>query len=97
MTNSQRFIALRDELLRLREDCAGARREFRWPVFEEFNWARDYFEVIAAGNEATALRMVDDAGGDRSVSFAAMAERAAQVAAFLATRGIGRGDRILVM
>jgi acetyl-CoA synthetase len=97
MTNSQRFIALRDELLRMREDCAGARREFRWPVFEQFNWARDYFEVIAAGNEATALRMVDDAGGDRAVSFAAMAHRAAQVAAFLAAQGIGRGDRILVM
>ena len=97
MTNSQRFIALRDELLRMREDCAGARRVFRWPVFEHFNWARDYFEAIAAGNEATALRMVDDAGGDRAVSFAAMARRAAQVAAFLAAHGIGRGDRILVM
>ena len=96
MTNS-RFIALRDELLHMREDCARARREFRWPVFEHFNWARDYFEVIAAGNEATALRMVDDSGGDRAVSFAAMAGRAAQVAAFLAAHGIGRGDRILVM
>ena len=97
MTNSRRFIALRDELLRAREDCEGARREFRWPVLEEFNWARDFFEVIAAGNDATALRIVDDAGGDRSVSFAAMAQRAAQVAAFLAAQGIGRGDRILVM
>jgi acetyl-CoA synthetase len=97
MTNSRRFIALRDELLRTREDYEGARGEFRWPVFEQFNWVRDYFEVIAAANDATALRMVDDAGGDRSVSFAAMAQRSAQVAAFLATRGIGRGDRILVM
>ena len=97
MTNSHRFVALRDELLRLREDCEGARREFRWPVFDQFNWVRDYFEVIAAGNDATALRMVDDTAGDRSVSFAAMAKRAAQVAAFLATQGIGRGDRILVM
>jgi acetyl-CoA synthetase len=97
MTNSRRFIALRDELLRTREDCETARRVFRWPVFEEFNWARDYFEVIAAGNDATALRRVDDAGGDCSVSFAAMAERAAQVAALLAAQGIGRGDRVLVM
>ncbi len=97
MSNSRRFIALRDELLRAREDWQGAQCEFRWPVFEEFNWAGDYFEVIAAGNDTTALRMVDDAGGDRSVSFAAMAERAAQVAAFLTSQGIGRGDRILVM
>jgi acetyl-CoA synthetase len=97
MSNSRRFIALRDELLRTREDCEAARREFRWPVLGQFNWARDYFEVIAAGNDATALRLVDDAGGDRSVSFAVMAQRAAQVAAFLATQGIGRGDRMLVM
>jgi len=97
MTNSRRFIELRDQLLSAREDCELARSEFRWPVFDEFNWVRDYFEVIAAGNDATALRMVDDSGGDRSVSFAAMAQRAAQVAAFLAARGIGRGDRILVM
>src|SRR5262249_59646403 len=86
-----------DELLRTREDCEGARRAFLWPEFEHFNWVSDYFEVIAAGNDATALRMVDEAGGDRSVSFIAMAQRAAQVAAFLATHGIGRGARLLVM
>jgi acetyl-CoA synthetase len=97
MTNSRRFIELRDRLLRAREDDERARREFRWPVFEVFNWAQDYFEVIAAGNDASALRIVDDAGGDRSVSFASMARRAAQVAAFLVAQGIGRGDRILVM
>src|SRR6516162_3369900 len=97
MTNSRRFIELRDQLLRAREDYELARREFRWPVLDEFNWVRDYFEVIAAGNDAIALRLVDDAGGDRSVSFAVMAQRAAQVAAFLAARGVGRGDRILVM
>jgi acetyl-CoA synthetase len=97
MSNSRHFIALRDELLRAREDYEGARREFRWPVFREFNWTADYFEVIAAGNDASALRMVNDAGGDQSVSFAAMAARAAQVAAFLASLGIRRGDRILVM
>jgi len=97
MTNSDRFIALRDGLLRTREDWARACNEFRWPQFEEFNWVGDYFEVIAAGNDATALRMVDDAGGDRSISFASMAVRAAQLAAFLAAQGVGRGDRLLLM
>ena len=97
MTNSDRFIALRDGLLRTREDWARACNEFRWPQFEEFNWVGDYFEVIAAGNDATALRMVDDAGGDRSISFASMTVRAAQLAAFLATQGVGRGDRLLLM
>src|SRR5215469_6836770 len=61
MTNSHRFIELRDQLLSAQEDCELARREFRWPVLDEFNWVRDYFEVIAAGNDATALRTIDDA------------------------------------
>jgi len=47
MSNSRRFIALRDELLQRRADWAGARREFRWPQFTEFNWVGDYFDVIA--------------------------------------------------
>src|SRR5690349_5853256 len=97
MTDSDRFIALRDELLHARTDWEGARDRFRWPAFEKFNWVSDYFDVIAAGNHAVALRMVDDNGGDQSVSFAAMAARAAQVAAFLAAQGVGRGDRVLLM
>jgi acetyl-CoA synthetase len=97
MSISRRFIALRDRLLQWREDWAGARDGFRWPAFEEFNWARDYFDVIAAGNAATALRVVDDAGADQSLSFSAMAHRSAQVAAFLAAHGLERGDRVLLM
>src|SRR5215469_3834663 len=97
MSNSRRFIALRDQLLAAGPDWQSAHRPLRWAPFEEFNWAGDYFEVIAAGNDATALRMVDDAGGDESVSFAAMAARAAEVATFLASQGIARGDRLLLM
>jgi acetyl-CoA synthetase len=97
MNNSRRFIALRDQLLQLRTDQAAALREFRWPEFERFNWARDYFDVIAAGNEATALRLVDDAGTDQSLSFAALARRSQQLAAFLAAQGVAPGDRVLLM
>jgi acetyl-CoA synthetase len=97
MSNSRRFIALRDRLLQLRADPHTAQREFRWPEFEYFNWARDYFDVIAADNEATALRLVDDAGTDRSLSFAALARRSAQLAAFLDSRGLRPGERVLLM
>jgi len=97
MSISRRFIALRDRLLQLRADPQTAQREFRWPEFEYFNWVRDYFDVIAAGNEATALRLVDDAGTDRSLSFAALARRSAQLAAFLDSRGLRPGDRLLLM
>ena len=97
MSNAQRFLAARDQLLQLRGDWAAAQREFRWPVFADFNWAGDYFDTVAAGNETAALRVVDDAGADQSVSFAAMAHRSRQVAAFLATQGLRRGDRLLLM
>src|SRR5881392_2166356 len=82
---------------RFREDWAGAQREFRWPAFEQFNWAHDYFDVIAAANDAPALRVVDDAGGDRSLSFSELARRSAQVASFLDSQGLEQGDRLLVM
>ena len=97
MTNSGRFIAVRDQLLRTREDWEAAQGEFRWPTFEQFNWVADYFDVVAAGNDAIALRLVDDAGGDESLSFAAIAQRGAEVAAFLASQGVGHGDHILLM
>jgi acetyl-CoA synthetase len=97
MSSSRRFIEARDQLLRCREDWTGAQRQFRWPVLEEFNWVRDYFDVVAAGNGAPALRVVDDAGGDQSLTFFELAQRSAQVANFLASEGLRAGDRLLIM
>jgi acetyl-CoA synthetase len=97
MNNSQRFIALRDQLLSWREDLALACAKFRWPAFERFNWVRDYFDVMAQGNQAPALRVLDDAGADQTLSFAQLARRSAQVAAFFAAHGLERGDRLLIM
>jgi acetyl-CoA synthetase len=97
MSPGRRFMELRDQLLRLREDYAAAQREFRWPQFEHFNWAHDYFDAIAAGNDAPALRVVDDAGGDQTLSFAELAQRSDQVANFLAGQGLRAGERLLLM
>lgn len=97
MNATRQFIEARDQLLRLREDLDTAQREFRWPAFENFNWVRDYFDVIAAGNDAAALRVFDDAGGDERLSFAQLSRRASQVANFLKAQGVGPGDRILIM
>lgn len=97
MSATADFLAARDQLLALREDLAAARREFRWPRPQQFNWAADYFDVIARGNEAPALRVVAEGGSDVSLSFAELARRSAQVANFMAAQGIGRGDHVLVM
>ncbi|HEX4676941.1 MAG TPA: AMP-binding protein [Steroidobacteraceae bacterium] len=97
MRNYERLVAARDLLLRLREDLAAAGREFQWPRFEEFNWARDYFDVIARDNESPALRVVSGTGADESLTFAQLARRSSQVANFLSAHGVGAGDRILIM
>jgi acetyl-CoA synthetase len=97
MDGGNAFIELRDRLLREDLSHEQALRRFQWPAIRHFNWAHDYFDRIAAGNERPALRVVDDAGGDSSLSFAALARRSNQVANFLRRHGVGPGDRVLIM
>jgi acetyl-CoA synthetase len=90
--------AARDLLLASQTDYATAVAEFRWPVLDEFNWALDWFDVIAAEHPGRlALRVVGDDGSDEAVSYAAMAARSAQVANWLRGLGVRRGDHMLLM
>src|SRR5579859_5211659 len=58
------FRAARDLLLRYRSDYAAARREFAWPELDEFNWALDWFDVIAAEHpDRPGLRIVSELRG----------------------------------
>jgi acetyl-CoA synthetase len=95
--SAETFLAARDLLLRLRDDYDAARARFRWPRLDRFNWASDYFDPMAAGNDRVALHVVDETGGEEIVTFAQMSERSNRVANFLRAQGIGRGDRLLVM
>ena len=45
---TQAFRNARDLLLRHREDYRAALAGFTWPQLDEFNWALDWFDVIAA-------------------------------------------------
>ncbi len=47
---SEDFRRSRDYLLAHRRDYEAAYRDFRWPQPERFNWALDWFDVIAGGN-----------------------------------------------
>jgi acetyl-CoA synthetase len=91
------FTAARDFLLRHRADYDTACRDFRWPVLEEFNWAIDYFDEMAQGNEAEALRVVGEDGRHESRTFQEISRRSSQVANFLHGLGVRRGDRVLLM
>ncbi len=91
------FLEARDFLLRHREDYAVAVRDFRWPKIRQFNWALDYFDVMARENEQPALWIVGEDGSGQKVSFRYVAERSSQVANYLRSQGVRRGDVILLM
>ena len=97
MTATETFRAARDALLRQRDDYETAYREFRWPALTEFNWALDWFDVIARGNDALALWVVEEDGSEQRVTFAEMARRSDRVANLLRRHGVRRGDRLILM
>jgi acetyl-CoA synthetase len=94
----QQFRKARDLLLELRTDPDQAAASFRWPRSESFNWALEWFDVIAAGNAAAALELVP---GDRQqpvrMTFQELSARSDTVACWLRDRGVQRGHRVLVV
>ncbi len=97
MTEFDRFRAARDHLLVHRDDLDAACAGFQWPRLERFNWAIDWFDAIARGNDAPALHLVEASGAQAKLSYAELSRRSSQVASWLASLGARRGDRILLM
>ncbi|MFC7922829.1 AMP-binding protein [Streptomyces cinereoruber] len=94
---TEEFRAARDFLLEHREDYAAAYEGFVWPRPERFNWALEWFDVVAEGNDRTALHIVEEDGSGTKVSFAEMSARSNRVANRLRSLGVRAGDRIVVM
>ncbi|MGW9194068.1 AMP-binding protein [Micromonospora chersina] len=94
---TQAFREARDFLLAHRTDHETAYEKFRWPRLDELNWALDWFDVLAEGNDATALRIVEADGGEGSWSYAELSRRSNQVANWLRARGVRAGDRLILM
>ncbi|UIX29240.1 AMP-binding protein [Streptomyces sp. GQFP] len=97
MSSLDAFLSAREVLLRHRADYDAACREFRWPELSTFNWALDYFDRIAEGNDARALWVIDEDGTEHTRTYAEMSRRSHQIANYLASLGLERGDRMLVM
>ena len=92
------FRAARDLLLRHREDYDAAVADFRWPQLETFNWALDWFDVIAAEHpDRDALWIVADGPAAARLSYGELSARSNQVANWLRGLGARRGDRLLLM
>ncbi|MGH6675635.1 MAG: AMP-binding protein, partial [Xanthobacteraceae bacterium] len=96
-SNAAPFVAARDFLLRHRDDYETAYREFQWPKLDRFNWALDYFDVMARENANPALWLVDEGVGETKLSFAEISERSSRIANALRRIGVRRGDRVLLM
>ena len=96
---NENFKAARDFLLRHRENYEAACSGFRWPALDRFNWALDWFDPLAQAErrDQTALWVVREDGGETRLSFAELSERSSRIANFFRTRGVRRGDRILLM
>ncbi|MFG2497910.1 AMP-binding protein [Streptomyces sp. NPDC048441] len=96
-SGTEQFRRARDFLLRHREDYEAAYEGFSWPRFERFNWALDWFDAIAEGNDRTALHIAEEGGAEQRFSYAELSARSNQVANWLRQQGVTAGDRILVM
>ena len=95
---TEAYRAARDQLLGLRGDYERAVAEFRWPeVGDRFNWAVDWFDSYARGNDRPALVVLEEDGRRAELSFDEMSRRSDQVGSWLAEQGVRRGDSVIVM
>jgi acetyl-CoA synthetase len=96
---SDAFRAARDFLFANRTNYEVAYRGFQWPKLDRFNWALDWFDLIAAGEsrDHLALWVVFEDGTETKLSFRDLSKRSSQIANHYRERGIRRGDRVMVM
>ncbi|WP_193044178.1 AMP-binding protein [Mycolicibacterium baixiangningiae] len=100
-TNTDLYRSARDQLVAVIGDYDEALRSFRWPQLEgTFNWATDWFDVVARDPvtaDRRALWIVEEDGREEQVTFAQMADRSDRVATWLEHAGVGKGDRVILM
>ncbi len=96
-SGTKAYRAARDLLLRHRDDYEAAMAQFTWPDLGEFNWALDWFDVLAAEHPDTGALRVVTADSDIRLTYAELTARSNQVANWLRGLGVRRGDRVLLM
>ncbi|GAA2347478.1 AMP-binding protein [Streptomyces kunmingensis] len=90
------FRSARDLLLTHRADHETAHARFRWPRPSHFNWALDWFDVIAHGSTRHALEILQPDGTSDDMSYAELSRESDRTARWLREQGILRGHRVLL-
>lgn len=89
---------MRDFLFANATEYAAARDGFAWPTPTEFNFALEWFDVIAGETpDRPAVQIVSADLSLESWSYGDLSARSDQVAAWLTGLGIRRGDHVIVM
>lgn len=88
----------RDFLLAHAHDYDTVVGDFRWPELDEFNFALEWFDVVAAEHpDRPAVKIVDAELNARQWTYGELARRSDQVATWLTELGMKRGDHMIVM
>ena len=89
---------MRDFLFANATDYDAARAGFSWPETAEFNFALEWFDVVAGENpDRPAVQIVDADLSLHAWTYGELSARSDQVANWLTGLGIGRGDHVIVM
>ena len=94
---TQQFRQARDFLQQHLGAYPDAVAGFRWPRPEEFNWALDWFDVVARDNARAALWIVNPDGTSLRRSYQEMSHASDRLAGWLREKGVRRGDRLMLM
>ncbi|HZU94298.1 MAG TPA: AMP-binding protein [Microbacterium sp.] len=89
---------MRDFLFSNATDYEAARAGFSWPHPSEFNFALEWFDVVAGENpDRPAVQIVEADLSLHAWTYGELSARSDQVANWLTDIGIRRGDHVIVM
>lgn len=88
----------RDFVLANSSDYDALRSGFTWPEPAEFNFGLEWFDVIAGEHpDQPAVKIVEADLSEHTTSYGELARRSDQVANWLTSLGMRRGDKMIVM
>jgi len=89
---------VRDFLLEHGQDYTGAVAGFEWPELDEFNFATEWFDVVAGEHpDRAAVTIVSEDLSTQSWTYGELSRRSDQVSRWLRSQGLGAGDHVIVM